>query len=117
MSLRRAYKLANANRPNEISADLSNKLEKIFPFIRERASVEAQKMQPAIWSDTNNCPFILSSFDVLDIAEAKRRLFLGFMSNNPHDDLQHRWGEYNDVGELEKRCPSWENWKPNFGAD
>jgi hypothetical protein len=47
----------------------------------------------------------------MDLAEGRRRLLSGLLSNSPHDPLEIRWGEVRGPSMLARRCPNYgESW-------
>lgn len=101
---------------------LQQQLNKIFPSIRESSLKEAEAMAPITDVTTNS--FCLTTYSLanaamikqMDLAEAKRRMFKGIMSNNPHSTFEYRWGDIEKGGQsdLAKKCPSWDPWKPEL---
>ncbi|MNY65042.1 hypothetical protein D3C86_2022480 [compost metagenome] len=53
----------------------------------------------------------------IDLAEMKRRMFAGLLSNNPLDGLEYRWGLKRGPSPLAASCPSWGLWTPNLNQD
>lgn len=118
LALRRAFKNAvNAGKVNDLPAGLQSELRKVFPFISERASVETAKMTVPPFNYSASCQIQYRDGARIDLAEAKRRMFKGWMSNNPHDPVEYRWGELPGPSDLARRCQSWDPWAPSFGAD
>lgn len=118
MELRNMYaSLSDKSLP----AELVNHLNKIFPEIEKSAKEESKLMEEINNFDTNSyCTVNYSTSPKnekwIDLAEAKRRLFKGMMSNNPHDYLEVRWGEGNKKmpSSLSIRCQSWDQWEPKL---
>ncbi|MBX2987284.1 MAG: hypothetical protein KF802_05240 [Bdellovibrionaceae bacterium] len=113
VALRAAYADALVSRAS-LNADLQKSLEKIFPFIERNLRQEASAMRPQSIDGNSQCAITYASGRSIDLAEAKRRLFAGLMSNNPHDDLEYRWGEKRGPSPLGRMCRSWDLWTPNL---
>jgi hypothetical protein len=63
----------------------------------------------------NSCSISYKEGVTMSLVEFKIRLFGGLLSNNPHDSLEHRWGEYSSwPGPLGKRCEQWNPWTPKL---
>ncbi len=46
----------------------------------------------------------------IDLAEFKRRLYAGLISNNPLDGAEYRWGELRGPSQRARSCQSWDPW-------
>lgn len=115
MALRRAYRqIIDRNGGAKLSAENARRLEKIFPFIRSSAAVETANMKYSPNSRNSVCTVEYLSGRSMDIAEFKRRMFAGNISNNPNDSGAYRWGESRGPSERARSCPSWDNWKPRL---
>lgn len=101
---------------SRLPAELLRRLDKIFPFIQGGAKEEAARMPASAVDADSMCPVTTSPGRTIDLAEAKRRLFAGLMSNNPHDDVEFRWGEKRGSSPLAARCPSWDHWSPDLNT-
>lgn len=118
MALRRSYRqILNANRGNQLHSDLINRLNKIFPAITSSAAHETSRMDPQTKNAFSVCVTEYLPGKKMDMAEFKRRLFAGFISNNPHDDGAIRWGSRRGPSDLAKKCPSWDHWEPNLNQE
>jgi hypothetical protein len=99
-------------------ASLSNqnarRLQNIFPYIKSSAAYERDNMDPRYVGDKSVCVVEYLSGRSMDIAEFKRRMFAGMISNNPNDSGAYRWGESRGPSNRARSCPSWDNWKPNL---
>jgi hypothetical protein len=115
MSLRQAYKEHKADGETRgISTEFLAQLDKIFPMLDQPASVEATKMPRQEIGAGSSCVVEYKPGTKIDLAEAKRRLFAGMISNNPLDDLEIRWGERRGPSERARSCQSWDKWSPEF---
>lgn len=118
MSLRRAYReILNINGGNQLSPDLVNQLNKIFPAITQSVAVEAGKMGVQTSTPASLCVTQYLPGKTMDLAEFKRRLFSGLISNNPHDDGDYRWGDLRGPSARAKSCQSWDPWSPDLNQD
>lgn len=116
VSLRQAYKSSLGKSDSaQINATLLQQLKKIFPMIGASSQEETRLMGPQVTSDLSVCNLKISDSQSLDLAEAKRRMFLGKLSNNPHDGFEYRWGEKQGPSSLAQSCQSWDAWTPNVG--
>ncbi|MNY70530.1 hypothetical protein D3C86_2086850 [compost metagenome] len=50
----------------------------------------------------------------MDLAEFKRRMFAGLISNNPHETAEYRWGERRGPSQRALSCESWDPWSPDL---
>lgn len=111
IALRKSYKEAVLTN-QEISDNTLTDLKKIFPAIQESTAYEAYNFSAQPIDVNSYC--IVNYGRKLDLAEARRRLFLGYMSNNPNDNLSYRWGEHSRSSEVSQSCPNWGTWTPNL---
>jgi hypothetical protein len=95
-----------------LSTHLQRQLQKIFPNPSLGAQAEA-KQTPALAIDQDSvCPIRYAAGKTIDLAEAKRRMFIGKMSSDPNHSLGLRWGESQPVSEPSDLCPGEKLWKP-----
>ena len=118
VALRMAYHdiLVDAKTTN-LARQTVNQMEKVFPYPKSKIRDEALKMASQNITPDSICVIEYAQGRKMDMAEMKRRLFLGLLSNNPHDDLQYRWGDLKGPSPLARRCQSWDPWKPNLNQD
>lgn len=115
MSLRRAYKeILQINGGNQLSPALKNQLNKVFPYISLSAAQETARMQTQGTTAASVCVVNYLPGRSMDLAEFKRRLFLGQISNNPHDSGEYRWGEVRGPLQRARSCQSWDAWAPDL---
>lgn len=115
MALRRAYReILHINGGNQLSGDILNQLNKIFPMITQSAVAETSKMGPSASNAYSVCVTEYLPGKKIDLAEFKRRMFLGLISNNPHDDSAYRWGEVRGPSQRARTCQSWDSWSPDL---
>jgi hypothetical protein len=103
-----------ALRNNEpLTASTRRKIGKIFPDTSLSAQTEAKRAlpQPAVGADSF-CPFSYAIGKTIDLAEAKRRMFMGKMSSNPNHSLERRWGEQYPLADRGDSCVSEPLWSP-----
>ncbi|MBV2167654.1 MAG: hypothetical protein KUL82_03000 [Bdellovibrio sp.] len=118
MSLRRSYReILQINGGNQLSADLVNQLNKIFPAIQKSVATEAAQMAVQGQTASSVCVTEYLPGQSMDLAEFKRRLFLGLISNNPHDDGSYRWGELRGPSQRARSCQSWDPWSPDLNQE
>lgn len=116
ISLRQAYKeILASNQGRDLSEALMLQLNKVFPFIKNSAAYETQNMQAQTVNSLSLCSVEYAAGKKIDLAEFKRRLFLGLISNNPHDPMEVRWGEIKGPSSKARSCQSWDPWSPSFG--
>lgn len=116
VALRRAYKkILNNNQMPSLTTESQVQLAKIFPFIRSSAQDETARMPRTAIDRNSLCVTEYGSGRTLDLAEAKRRFFLGAISNNPNDSIEYRWGELAGPSPQATSCPSWGGWSPDLG--
>lgn len=113
--LRAAYKdILAANGGNELSAQTRTQLNKIFPKIGSNLREETRSMPRSGLDGASICVVEYSRGKSLDLAEFKRRLFAGLISNNPHDSVEYRWGELAGPSQRARSCQSWDHWSPDL---
>lgn len=118
ISLRRSYKeILRANGGHQLSPELLAQLNKIFPAISLSTVRETSQMQQQGLSAESLCVTPYLPGKSMDLAEFKRRLFRGLISNNPHDGADYRWGELKGPSKLAQSCPSWDPWSPDLNQD
>lgn len=118
MSLRRAYReVLNINGGNQLSANIVAQLNKIFPTISQSVAVETSRMEAQANTSFSVCTTEYLPGKTMDLAEFKRRLFSGLISNNPHDDGAYRWGDLRGPSAKAKSCQSWDPWSPDLSQD
>jgi len=118
MSLRRAYReILHINGGNQLSPEIINQLNKIFPAINQSAAAETQRMGVSGANSASVCVTEYLPGKTMDLAEFKRRLFAGLISNNPHDDGAYRWGELRGPSQRARSCQSWDPWTPDLSAE
>ncbi len=117
-SLRKTYsQILAINGGAEVSQTLRNRLEKIFPRAANSAAEETASMNPPTIDADSVCTVEYRSGAKLDLAIFKYRLYRGAISNNPLDELKHRWGETTGSSALALECPSWDPWSPDVEAE
>lgn len=113
--LRRTYKeILQRNNGQNLTASQKAELTKIFPYINQSASSETRQMQPQSITDDSVCVVNYLSNRTMDMAEFKRRLFAGWISNNPNERGEYRWGVLRGPSDHARYCPSWGGWSPNL---
>ncbi len=118
MALRNGYKdIVHANGGNQLSSQLKAQLDKIFPEINQSAKIETSRMAPSEIGANSVCVIEYGKGQKMDLAELKRRLFAGLISNNPHDGFEYRWGLKKGPSPEAKACPSWDLWSPDFSQE
>ncbi|NUN05316.1 MAG: hypothetical protein HUU57_06110 [Bdellovibrio sp.] len=118
MALRRAYReILSINGGNQLAPELIGQLNKIFPAITHTAAVEAAKMGVSTEDAVSVCVAEYLPGKKMDLAEFKRRLFAGHISNNPHDGAEYRWGDVRGPSQRAKSCQSWDPWSPDLTAE
>ena len=112
IALRRTYKsIVQEQKSLLIPQKVRNQLAKIFPAIGSSVLTETQTMVSQKMNADSVCSTSYSSDRQLDMAEYKRRAFLGLLSNIPNDGLEQRWGELRSVPNL---CKTWDVWSPQL---
>lgn len=108
LDLRSYYKEIRAKKSLEsIDKATLEKLKKIFPYPDLKVRAESQKQTASKFNQYSVCP---ATFQTrlnkegrkLDLAEIKRRLFLGRLSSNPNDPIEMRFGEY--ISDYQNSC-------------
>lgn len=118
MSLRRSYRqILRSNGGNQLPITLIQQLNKIFPFINQTAKVEASQMPVQTINGSSLCVISYLPGKKMDLAEFKRRMFAGVISNNPHDNGEIRWGDMRGPSDLARKCQSWDNWSPDLTVE
>lgn len=118
VALRRAYReILQANGGNQLTAELKMQLAKIYPNITESSLSETQKMQPSAINSASLCVTEYLPGKQMDVAEFKRRIYAGLISNNPHDDGAYRWGDLPGPSQRAKSCQSWDPWTPDLNQN
>lgn len=118
MALRRSYRqILGTNGGNQLQAELIHQLNKIFPAINNSAAYESSKMEPQSQNVFSVCVTEYLPGRKMDLAEFKRRLFMGSLSNNPHDGGEIRWGSARGPSELARKCSSWDSWNPDLNQE
>ena len=111
--IRRAY-ISLLKSGATIGAGTLAKVAKIVPFPALSARDEMGKMNSSQQIDAKSVCVVEYAPGVrIDLAEAKRRMFAGRFSSNPHDDLDYRWGEKAGPSATALQCPSEKLWTPN----
>ncbi|UXR63954.1 hypothetical protein EZJ49_12850 [Bdellovibrio bacteriovorus] len=115
MLLRRSYReVLQRNDGRDLSADQKARLRKIFPYISQSAASEARQMPVQNVTEDSVCVVTYSSSRSMDMAEFKRRLFAGWISNNPNERAEYRWGLLRGPSDHARACPSWGGWSPRL---
>lgn len=115
ISLRVAYQgIIHANGGNQLSANVKAQLNKIFPLITQSSLAETQRMGAQGVTQSSLCVITYTSGRTIDMAEFKRRMFAGQISNNPMDPMEYRWGEARGPSSRARSCPSWDPWTPDL---
>ena len=118
IALRSAYSdILAAGESTSLTPLTVKQMEKIFPYAQRSAREETKRMASQNVDEYSLCPIVYSQGKKMDLSEAKRRLFLGLFSNNPHDGIQYRWGDEKGSSSLTKRCRSWDPWRPDLRDD
>jgi len=118
MALRRAYReILSINSGNQLAPDLIGQLNKIFPAIMQTPAVESAKMSTSAEDASSVCVAEYLPGKKMDLAEFKRRLFAGHISNNPHDGAEYRWGDVRGPSQRAKSCQSWDPWSPDLTVE
>lgn len=95
-----------------LSESLRSKIAKIYPNTNLSPLVEAQNSLPLPMDAHSLCSIAYSAKSTIDLAEAKRRMFIGKLSSDPNQSLGRRWGENNPPAERGDNCKSEPIWKP-----
>lgn len=105
IALRSAFRTAS-----NMDQKTLRRLRKMFPAVQSGARAENQGMRAQSVTADSFCVVEYRRGVSMDLAEMKRRLFAGAVSNNPNDDIQARWGERRSSNS----CQSWGEWTPNL---
>lgn len=115
VALRLAYKdIVSVNGGANLSDAQKRQLNKIFPAITKSAKQEAAMMGPQSVTADSVCTTAYRPGVNADLAEVKRRLFAGLLSNNPLDEIEYRWGEKAGHSQRARSCQSWDPWSPDL---
>ncbi|MDG0815865.1 hypothetical protein [Bdellovibrio svalbardensis] len=118
VALRRAYReILAANGGNQLSAEMKAQLGKIYPMIQSSIAAETQNMAPQGITSASLCTTEYLPGKRMDVAEFKRRLSAGLISNNPHDEGSYRWGDLRGPSQRAKSCQSWDSWTPDLNQN
>jgi hypothetical protein len=118
ISLRKSYKnILEASRTDSVPSELIQQLNKIFPQISLPAHLEVKSSPRQSIDASSFCLVEYMPQKIMDLAEFKRRLFSGLISNNPNDEGVYRWGEIPNPWARAQSCPSWDAWNPQFSED
>lgn len=110
--LRRAY--VKAWKRGRLGEEARIKIGRIFPYPDVSARDEMIKMDtPRVVNQKSICVIEYAQGLKMDMAEAKRRMFLGLLSSNPMDEINYRWGDARGPSPQASQCPSWPLWSPN----
>lgn len=113
--LRDTYQqMIRINDAQNLTDNSTSQLNKLFPSIDESVTLETKKMKAQDLSRASICETEFMPGHYMDIAEFKRRLFAGLISNNPMDSAPYRWGELRGPSKRAKDCKSWDVWTPNL---
>jgi hypothetical protein len=114
VSLRKSYKaIMKTNSGASLSPALKSEMAHMFPFPSQSARSENQQMSSTPHGNSS-CLITYGPGRTIDLAEAKRRMFAGLISNNPMDEIDYRWGEVRGPSPAAQACPSWDVWVPNM---
>ena len=114
-SLRRAYRDITADGGvRHLSPEMVAQLNKIFPAIESSARAEKSKMSAQEITGSSVCVIEYRPGKKMDLAEFKRRMFAGLISNNPHETAEYRWGEKRGPSQRALSCQSWDPWSPDL---
>ena len=115
MSLRRSYRDIQAdNGGRRLTPELLAQLNKIFPAISSSARSENAQMAAQEVTANSVCVIEYRAGKKMDLAEFKRRIFAGLISNNPHETAEYRWGERRGPSQRAMSCQSWDAWSPDL---
>lgn len=117
VAVRVAYKdILQTNGASKVSGQLRRQLDKVFPLISSSSRQETSSMGPQSLTSDSYCQVTYAPGKTIDLAEAKRRVFAGLFSSNPHDSIEYRWGERRGQSSLASSCQSWDPWSPDFNT-
>jgi hypothetical protein len=115
LKLRDAYFEWRVSAEYDVNDPLLMQLAKMFPRFDLTAQQENVELPAAVVDELSLCPVDYADETQIDLAEAKRRLFLGLLSPVPYDQVDVRWGVRARVPEDKgSTCENWDPWKPNF---
>lgn len=115
ISLRRAYQeILAINNGNQLNPATISSLNKVFPAITQSVANESAQMTIQSQNAASLCVTEYLPGKTMDLAEFKRRLFKGLISNNPHDDGAYRWGDLKGPSARAQKCQSWDPWSPDL---
>lgn len=118
LSLRRSYReILQVNGGNQLPSALIYQLNRIFPNINASIRTETAQMTARPVDANSVCITPYLNGKSMDLAEFKRRLFIGAISNNPLDDGPYRWGDLRGPSPLARSCPSWDPWSPDLSQE
>jgi hypothetical protein len=113
VALRNAFRQAlSTNGGSKMDTKTLRRLKKIFPAATSSARSEASSMRASPVTKDSYCVVEYRRGVSMDLAEVKRRMFLGTLSNNPNDDIKARWGESRSSA---GSCQAWDVWTPRLG--
>lgn len=114
MTLRDLYITATKNGEN-LSESMKRKMDKIFPDITLHPKTEAQRALPQPVDADSVCSITYAIGKTIDLAEVKRRMFIGKLSSNPNHSAGRRWGEQNPPSDAGDQCRTEKMWSPFDG--
>nr|BFD67611.1 hypothetical protein HAGR004_26330 [Bdellovibrio sp. HAGR004] len=113
--LRRSFKeILQSNNGRDLSAEQKDQLRKIYPYINQSAASETRNMPAQSITEDSTCVVTYYANRSMDMAEFKRRLFSGLLSNNPNEPGEYRWGLLRGPSDHARSCRSWGGWSPQF---
>jgi hypothetical protein len=114
-ALRRAYRdIQSEGGSSRLTPETLAQLAKIFPAITATAKSETAKMSAQEITGSSVCVTEYRAGKKADLAEFKRRMFAGLISNNPHETAEYRWGERRGPSQRALSCESWDPWSPDL---
>lgn len=96
----------------KIDPNFAQQLLKVFKAPHLNLFEEHLLMLPSKIDELSLCPFKYHPTKAIDLAEFKRRLFAGLISNNPMDPITARWGE--TEAKNNTNCPRWDPYQPDL---
>jgi hypothetical protein len=118
VALRHAFRqIMHTNLGRDVSEQMKAQLNKIFPALDSSIVNETRIMSPVGIDANSACVVEYSQGHKVDLADFKRRIFAGLISNNPNDDVSYRWGEARGPSQKAKSCPSGDSWTPDLNQD
>lgn len=113
-ALRKSYKgIMKANSGSTLSPAMRAEMSHLFPAPTASASSENASMRATAHAGSS-CVVNYGPGKSADLAEIKRRLFAGMISNNPLDEIEYRWGELRGPSQRANSCQIWDVWTPNL---